>query len=282
MKTVIGIDVGGTTTKIVGFRRSVGQQSELVEPLFVRATDPVTSAYGAFGKFTLENQLSLEQIDCVMMTGAGSSFIDKPIYSVRCKRVTEFACIGYGGLYLSGLDEAMVVSMGTGTAIVHAKRSAGGVSTQYLGGTGVGGGTLIGLTHKMLGVDNIAHIEGLCEGGNLDNVDLRIKDISKQHKYNGVDENLTASNFGNLSDIANKHDIALGITNMVSETIGMISVFAARNYGLRDIVLTGNLTVVRPIRERLLSMSRSFDVNFMIPERAQYATVIGAALQSES
>ncbi len=282
MKTVIGIDVGGTTTKIVGFRRAVGQQSELVEPLFVRATDPVTSAYGAFGKFTLENQLSLDQIDCVMMTGAGSSFIDKPIYSVRCKRVTEFACIGYGGLYLSGLDEAMVVSMGTGTAIVHAKRSAGEVRTQYLGGTGVGGGTLIGLTHKMLGVDNIAHIEGLCEGGNLDNVDLRIKDISKQHKYNGVDENLTASNFGNLSDIANKHDIALGITNMVSETIGMISVFAARNYGLRDIVLTGNLTVVRPIRERLLSMSRNFDVNFMIPERAQYATVIGAALQSES
>jgi type II pantothenate kinase len=252
----------------------------LVEPLFVRATDPITSAYGAFGKFTHENKISLDSIDCVMMTGAGSSFIDKPIYSVRCERATEFSSIGYGGLYLSGLDEAMVVSMGTGTAMVYAKREGDSVKTQYLGGTGVGGGTLVGLSRKILGVDNIDHIEGLCEGGNLDNIDLRIKDISNLNRYNGVDESLTAANFGKLSDIASKHDIALGIANMVSETIGMIAIFAARNYSLKNIVLTGNLTAVRPIRERLLGMSESFDVNFIIPEQAQFATVIGAALQS--
>lgn len=35
MKTVIGIDVGGTTTKIVGFN-----QGELIEPLFVKSGDP--------------------------------------------------------------------------------------------------------------------------------------------------------------------------------------------------------------------------------------------------
>ena len=280
MKTVIGIDVGGTTTKIVGFHKAEGKAPTLVEPLFVRATDPVTSAYGAFGKFTLENKLALEDIDCVMMTGAGSSFIDKPIYSVKCERATEFSSIGYGGLYLSGLDEAMVVSMGTGTAMVYSKREGDGVKTQYLGGTGVGGGTLVGLSRKILGVDNIDHIEGLCEGGNLDNIDLRIKDISNLNRYNGVDESLTAANFGKLSDIASKHDIALGIANMVSETIGMVAIFAARNYSLKNIVLTGNLTVVKPIRERLLGMGESFGVNFIIPEQAQFATVIGAALQS--
>ncbi len=280
MKTVIGIDVGGTTTKIVGFQKQDGNAPTLVEPLFVRATDPVTSAYGAFGKFTLENKLSLDSIDCVMMTGAGSSFIDKPIYSVRCERATEFSSIGYGGLYLSGLDEAMVVSMGTGTAMVYAKREGDGVKTQYLGGTGVGGGTLVGLSRKILGVDNIDHIEGLCEGGNLDNIDLRIKDISNLNRYNGVDESLTAANFGKLSDIASKHDIALGIANMVSETVGMVAIFAARNYSLKNIVLTGNLTAVKPIRERLLGMGESFGVNFIIPQQAQFATVIGAALQS--
>ncbi len=279
MKTVIGIDVGGTTTKIGGFRVDDSGRRELIEPQFVRATDPVTSAYGAFGKFTLQNELALDKIDCVMMTGAGSSYIDKPIYSVSCKRVGEFSCVGHGGLYLSGLDEAMVVSMGTGTAIVYAKRDGDAVTTNYLGGTGVGGGTLVGLSRRMLGVENVSHIEELCEGGNLDNIDLRIKDISKQHKYNGVDEELTAANFGKLSDIASKHDVALGITNLVSETIGMIAIFAARNYGLRDIVLTGNLTAVAPIHDRILSMSKSFDVNFIIPERAQFATVIGAALQ---
>ena len=277
MKTVIGIDVGGTTTKIVGFKRE-DASATLVDPLFVRATDPVTSAYGAFGKYTLENGFALSDIDCVMMTGAGSAAIDKPIFSVPCRSVTEFDCIGRGGLYLSGLCEAVVVSMGTGTAIVHAKRENGNVNTQYLGGTGVGGGTLVGLTRKILGVDNIDHIEQLCEGGNLDNVDLRIKDISGQSTYSGVNAELTAANFGKLSDIASKHDIAMGITNLVAETVGMMAIFAARNYGLRNIVLTGNLSSVAPIRDRLLALNDSFDVNFMIPENAQFATVIGAAL----
>lgn len=277
MKTVIGIDVGGTTTKIVGFSAD-GKKLKLISPQLVKANDPVTSAYGAFGKFTLENEIKLDKIDRVMMTGAGSSFIDKPIYSVECKLASEFASIGRGGLYLSGLDEAIVISMGTGTALVYAKTDGDSIHTEYLGGTGVGGGTLIGLTRKILGVENIDHIEQLCEGGNLDNVDLRIKDISNQSNYNGVNEELTAANFGKLSDIASKHDIALGITNLVAETVGMMAIFAARNYGIKNIVLTGNLTTVTPIRERILGMNKNFDINFIIPENANFATVIGAAL----
>ena len=54
MKTVIGIDVGGSTTKIVGFRYAENKR-ELIAPFCVKATDPLTSIYGAFGKFTLEN-----------------------------------------------------------------------------------------------------------------------------------------------------------------------------------------------------------------------------------
>ena len=163
MRTVIGIDVGGSTTKIVGFR-SDGSQSRLIAPLFVRATDAVTSVYGAFGKFTMENDLALSDIDRVLMTGVGSSFIDKPIYSLKCEKVSEFKSVGLGGLYLSGLDEAIVVSMGTGTALIHAKKSGNSTVTEYLGGTGVGGGTLLGLSRKMIGVDDINHFEQLSEG----------------------------------------------------------------------------------------------------------------------
>ena len=120
-KTIIGIDVGGSTTKIVGFRTG-GGELQLIEPQFVRANDPITSIYGAFGKFTLENGLSLSDIDRVMMTGVGSSFVTTPIYGLECQKVPEFTCVGLGGLYLSGLDEAIVVSMGTGTALIHAKK----------------------------------------------------------------------------------------------------------------------------------------------------------------
>jgi len=280
MKNVIGIDVGGSTTKIVGFRCD-NEKRELISPQYVRATDPVTSIYGAFGKFTLENDLKLENVDKVMVTGAGASYMSRPIYALDCISVPEFECIGRGGLYLSGLDEAIVASLGTGTALIYAKKEGGKVHTEYLGGTGVGGGTLIGLSRKMLGVDTIEHIEQLCNGGDLDKIDLRIKDISANHTYKGVSDDLTASNFGKLSDLANKHDIALGIANMVTETIGMIAIFAARNYKINDIILTGNLTAIKPITETFLNLGKVFNVNFIIPKNAQFGTVIGAALSDE-
>jgi type II pantothenate kinase len=68
---------------------------------------------------------------------------------------------------------------------------------------------------------------------------------------------------------------------MVAETIGMMSVFAARSYGLRDIVLIGNLSTIPPISETILAFNETFGVNFIIPELSQYGTVIGAALTSE-
>ena len=274
-KTVVGIDVGGSTTKIVGFAPG----GKLLSPMLVQATDPVTSIYGAFGKFTLMNGLTLDEIDRIMMTGAGSSAIQSQIYNRECKTVSEFSSTGIGGLYLSGLDEAIVVSLGTGTALIHAKRTPDGAQTDYLGGTGVGGGTILGLSRKMLGIGSIEHLEQISDGGDLGLVDLRIKDISKSGTFKGVNENLTASNFGNLSDLASKKDIALGIFNMVAETVVMMSIFAARSFGLKDIVMCGNLTSIKPICDTFASLAPTFGVNFIVPEMSQYGTVIGAALQ---
>lgn len=277
MRTVIGIDIGGSTTKIVGIRTDDGGNSTLIDPLFVRATDAITSVYGAFGRFTMENDLSLEDIDRVLMTGVGSSFINKPLYSLECENVSEFRCVGKGGLYLSGLDEAIVVSMGTGTALMHAKKSADKIHTDYLGGTGVGGGTLLGLSRRMLGVDNIEHFEQLCKNGDLSNIDLRIKDMSSDHTFQ-INEDITASNFGKLSDLASQSDVALGIANMVGETIAMLSVFAARSFGLKSVVLTGNLTAIKAVAGVFEGLESMFGVKFIIPDRSQFATVIGAAL----
>ncbi len=277
MGTVIGIDVGGSTTKIVGFRDN-GSKLQLIEPQFVRANDPITSVYGAFGKFTSENGLALSDIDRVMMTGAGSSFVTSPIYGLDCQIVPEFTAVGLGGLYLSGLNKAIVVSMGTGTALIKAEKIEDGTDIQYLGGTGVGGGTLIGLSKKILGMDTVEHIEQLCEGGDISKVDLRISDISNEKLYPGINVDLTAANFGNLSDIASKSDLALGIVNMVAETIAMISIFAARGHNINDIVLTGNLTTLSPIKEVFAVLRKMFSMHFTIPNNAQFSTVIGAAL----
>ena len=274
MRVVIGIDVGGSTTKIVGFRK-IGDKQELISPLFVKAADPMTSIYGAFGKFTDLNGLALTDIDKVLTTGVGSSYLSKPIYSLPCGTVPEFKSIGLGGLYLSGLDEAIIVSMGTGTAIVHARR---GQETDYLGGTGVGGGTLLGLSKKMLGIEEIEHLEQLAADGDLSKIDLRVGDFSHKGKNVALPDHMTAANFGKLSDVASQGDLALGLLNMVFETVGMMAIFAARSRGVKDIVLTGNLTCISYAKEAFASLSDMLGVNFIIPENAQYATVIGTAL----
>jgi len=272
---VIGIDVGGSTTKIVGFEKTP-EGSRLIAPQYVRASDPLTSVYGAFGKFTAENKLSLSEISRVMMTGVGSASITSPIYSLPCESVSEFDSIGLGGLYLSGLDEAIVASLGTGTAVVHAKK--GGEIT-YLGGTGVGGGTLLGLSHLLLKMDSVEHISDLAEEGDLGNIDLRISDMANRDRLNGMPEDMTAANFGKISDLATKADISLGVLNMVFETVGMVSLFAARSRGVKDIVMTGNLTTIPYCKTVMAKLNRMFDVNFLIPDLATYGTVIGTALR---
>lgn len=276
MSVIIGIDIGGSTTKIVGFKEK-GGKFELVEPQLVRANDPVTATYGAFGKFTDENSMNISDISKIMMTGVGASYVKHNLYGLDCGRVAEFDSIGTGGLYLSGLPEALVVSMGTGTAIVHAKKDG---EMKYLGGTGVGGGTLMGLSKLLLKAESIEHIAEYAENGNLDNIDLRIKDITANGALEALLKDMTASNFGNVSDIASKSDIALGILNMVFETIGMVSVFAARSVGVRNVVLTGNVTQFDFCKRKFDEINgMGYGVNFIIPERSRFATVIGVALR---
>lgn len=271
MKAVIGIDVGGSTTKIVGFT----EDGTLIEPMLVRAADQITSVYGAFGKFTAQNGLNLSDITRVMMTGVGSTFVKNPLYGLPCDSLPEFECIGRGGLYLSGMQEAIVVSMGTGTALVHAKK---GEHMTYLGGTGVGGGTVMGLSKRLLGLDDITHIVGLAAQGNLDLVDLRLKDITSKGIIPELPEIMTASNFGKLSDIASQADVALGILNMVFETIAMVSIFAARGCKIKDLVLTGNLSTVPQAKTTFAALNEMFHVNFQIPQMSEFGPAIGAAL----
>lgn len=268
MGKVIGIDIGGSTTKIVGF-----DNKSMISPLLVRANDPIASVYGALGKFLNTNSLKIEDIDRVMITGVGSSFINSRLFGIPTGRIDEFMAIGLGGLFLSNLNEAIIVSMGTGTALVKAENN----TAVHLGGTGVGGGTLLGLSSRML---NVRHFEELIEaanGGDLSHVDLTIGDISKE-AMETLPSETTASNFGKISDLVTTSDLAMGIINLVFQTIGMIAVFNTRIDNIKDVVLTGNLTNVPQSENIFKQLSKLYDVNFTTPQNAEYATAVGAAI----
>jgi type II pantothenate kinase len=78
--------------------------------------------------------------------------------------------------------------------------------------------------------------------------------------------------------LASKQDVAVGIINLVFQTIGVLSIFAARTDGTRDIVLTGNLTNVPQSGEIFDGLTKLHQVRFHIPDYAEYATALGAAI----
>ena len=146
-KIVIGIDVGISTTKIVG----IDEDGIVVSPIRIKATDPITSLYGAFGKYLHDNQIILSEVEHVMLTGVGSAYIDEPIYGLPTSKSEEFVADGLGAKYESKLDRMIVVSMGTGTSLVKCE----GDNIRHIGGIGIGGGTLAGLSRIMLKTDDI-------------------------------------------------------------------------------------------------------------------------------
>ncbi len=268
MAVTLGIDIGGSTTKIVGF-----EGNRIINPLIVKANDPIASLYGAFGKFLNDNRLSLAAIERIMVTGVGSSYVTERIFGIPTGRIDEFMAIGIGGTYLSGLSKAIIVSMGTGTALVLA---ADGHYT-HIGGSGVGGGTLLGLSNRMLNLRNFDDIIETAKDGNLGNIDLTVGDITRD-RLEGLPPETTASNFGNISDLASKADLALGIINLVFQTIGMLAIFATKSNNIHDIVLTGNLTNVPQAQDVFLMLQKLFGVRFLTPRHAEYSTAAGAAV----
>ena len=268
MSIIIGLDIGGSTTKIIGLHAG-----RLISKELVKASDPVASAFGALGKFISQNQLGLQAIERVMVTGIGASYLRGNLLDIPTIRTAEFRAIGLGGLYVSGLSQAVVVSMGTGTAIVRADEH----EVEHLIGSGVGGGTLLGLSNRMINVRDFAMFNQLAAKGDLSHIDLTIGDLTRD-EIPGLSADTTASNFGKVTDTASHEDIALGIVNLVFQSIGTSAVMAARMSHIRQIVFTGNLTLVSAGKRVLDAFSSLYHLDIMVPESAEFATAIGAAL----
>jgi type II pantothenate kinase len=187
-------------------------------------------------------------------------------------KISEIVAIGVGGATLANKARTLVVSLGTGTALVNVQ----GEDIQHVGGTGVGGGTLLGLAKHLLQVSRLDTLERLAASGDLAHVDLTVGDIAGG-PIGRLPAHATASNFGKFGADARPEDKARGLVNMIAEVIVSLSVLAARASGQQDIVLTGKLLRVRPFVDRVLATSGLFDCRFIVPPHAEYATAIGAA-----
>lgn len=264
---IVGIDIGGSTTDAVILENGG------LHVVTIEANDPVAAAAGALGKLVTDFSIKLENIECVAATGAGSRVLTESLLGRPVVKVNEFTAIGIGGTSLAGMERALVVSLGTGTAIVSVQ---GPDKIAHFSGTGVGGGTLLGLAKHMLGVSTIERLEKLARKGDLRRIDLSVRDIAGG-AIGDLPPSTTAANFGKISADATPEDKALAIMNMIVESIGVLALASARACGQENIVLTGKLSRLFRFMQEMKRLDFPFGRRFMIPEHADFATAIGAA-----
>lgn len=268
-KIVIGIDVGISTTKIVG----IDEKGMVISPIRIKATDPITSLYGAFGKYLHDNKIKLDEVEHVMLTGVGAAYIDEHIYGLPTSKSEEFIADGLGAKYESKLDRMIVVSMGTGTSLV----KCDGENIKHIGGIGIGGGTLAGLSRIMLKTDDVKQITNLAKDGDVSKINLLIKDISAK-PLPGLPMSAVASLFSNAKANASREDIAKGLIWMVLQCIGSATILSSLESGIKDFVLIGNLSLLPLCREVYPAMEKVYGVRFHVPKYSEFCTAIGAAL----
>lgn len=271
MSIVIGIDVGISSTKIIG----IENETRIKTPMQVPGNDPIVTSFGALSKYIYQTGISLDEVEHIMLTGVGAQGLNKPFYDVPTSHVDEFIANGLGARFDCGIDRIIVVSMGTGTSLVRVD----GDDIRHIGGIGMGGGTLQGLSRLLLDTSDISQVRKLAEFGSCDNVNLRMKDICTK-ELDGLLPEASASLFGKvaINGCTDKKDIADGLIWMVLETIGSCAVLSQSNGGFKDFVLIGGLTQLPQCKTICFLMEKLYGVHFIIPKYAPFCTALGAAL----
>lgn len=271
---LIGLDMGGTTTKGV-----LTSESGVLQKATVVSSDPLAAAAGTVGKLLHEAGLETRDLEAIAVSGGKARFLPERLFGIQLVEVDEIEAIGRGGAFLARLDECVVVSGGTGTAVVEVRKRDSGYDVKHLGGTGVGGGTLLGLGKLLLGRSSVESLLEIASMGNAKNVDLTVGDIVGG-PIGKLDADATASNFGKLEDDSRAEDLAAALVNMVGQVIGTVSFFAAKSVSLEGrIVFVGGLASHDLIVEAVRRPIRLFGGDLFVPRDPQYATAIGASLK---
>lgn len=271
MEVILGIDMGGSATKLV----SLGADGGVISMLQLPAQEQLSGLSAMLDTFLRDNNLSPLDVRRVVLTGVGASYVDGDIGGLPTCKVDEFLASSTGALALSGQERGVVATLGTGTAFLWAD----GDSVRHLCGTGVGGGTLKGLCRALAGTERICQIQDMASRGDVTKVDLTMRDIIKD-ATSTLDLDMTAANFGKLAEDHSPADLTAGAVNLILQVIGTMTVLACQCCNSNTVILTGALTKLAQAGPNFALFERLYGIHYMIPENAAFATAIGAALYS--
>jgi type II pantothenate kinase len=262
-----GIDAGGTLIK-VAFKK-IGSLEFKKFP--ISQLDYVASWINGFDNTKI----------CI--TG-GKSALLKSLVSQKAAEIVEFEATCDGVRYLLakyGVSEEayILTNVGTGTSIHYVDNS----NQQRIGGTGVGGGTIMGLSHLLTGLTDYETIVPLAAKGFRDRIDLKVSQI-----YEGtvppISGDLTASNFGNIlalvsTDQLEKEELLASVIGLVGETVATVSVLAAGQYGVSSIVFIGSTFIRNDLLQKVVqNYTKLRGALPIFIKNGEYSGAIGALL----
>ena len=236
----IGVDVGSSLTK-VAFRQASGPVR--YELMGRGAYDQVVEA------------VHRVQPQVLGLTGGGASQLAS-LLDGKAVQVNEFKAWGTGANRMlkrgQKTDTYLLVSLGTGTSVMLVDHK----DVRRLGGTALGGGTILGLGAALLQQSNFEETCQLAAQGTRDSVDLLVRDI-----YSDPDRplqgDLTAAAFGRLARQDNvappREDVAAAIMRLVGENVTLIAGGHARHLGLDRLVFGGSTLRNNPALEAVLT-----------------------------
>ncbi len=256
----VGIDAGATLCK-VAFQDGTGLRTE---------------CYPSSQLDQVRARLDVWQPKRVVATGGAAWHFG------QFPQVSEFEAWSHGARLLAARAgwtlsaPYLLVSLGTGTSILEV--SDGGY--RRVGGTALGGGTIMGLGSVLLQTASYAKIAELASRGDRSKVDLLVRDIYTGEELPLPGE-LTAANFGKLDSKA-PEDLAHAIMGLVGENVGLLCSGAARESRAATILYCGSTLLDNPTLEAILvGVCGSFGLRGLIPAEGAYCGALGAAALAE-
>jgi len=214
----------------------------------------------------------------VAVTGGGAARVVAGLGGMAVRQVSEFAAWARGAQELAGRagwtlpERHLLVSLGTGTSILEIT----GEAFRRVGGTALGGGTLLGLGRLLCGVATFTEIAALAARGERGRVDLLVGDVYPEGGI-ALPPDLTAANFAKLSS-CEPADLAHALMGLLGENIGIPCAALAHARSIETVVFGGSALEGNPPLQEILrrTVEMSGRTAWLLPEGA-YCGAVGAA-----
>lgn len=272
MTTRIGIDAGGTLTKIAYWN----EKNEMVFERFL------SSDLQKVKEWIETNHPNAS----ICVTGGRAEQLKVHFSSnEEIPYIVEFDATMNGVMYQIKLGSivpkaAIIANIGTGTSIHIMQENI----HKRLGGTGIGGGTLLGLGMALTGISDFEEIIKQSREGSRTAIDVLVSDIYKNNKL-PIKGTLTASNFGGISlnteNDTSSSDLLAGVQGIIGEVVASLCIQVADAHQVEDIIYIGTTLEENELLQQIIeSYTVLKQKKPVFLDKHGYSGAIGALLEN--